>query len=155
MLLCPGVVAKAVTMWLENPDLKQGELLPDHLQIVHSDIHPHNIIFPSESSPVFVDVDSLVLGYSSISLGFGLFKLYRQSIVFNSSIIKDYPFNTLLHFSHSMDTSSLLIGAYAEIYRRLFIILEPYSKGLTSPWINVLPIQLSALLELKSLSCLS
>ncbi len=33
MLLSPGVAAQAVLQWLKDPQLKNGDMLPEHLQI--------------------------------------------------------------------------------------------------------------------------
>ena len=33
MLLCPGMAAQAVLQCLKNPQLKNGDMLPEHLQI--------------------------------------------------------------------------------------------------------------------------
>ena len=33
MLLNPGMAAKAVMQWLQNPGIKGGDFLPEHLQI--------------------------------------------------------------------------------------------------------------------------
>ena len=68
--------------------------LPQTTYLVHSDIHPHNILFPPNQLPKLVDVDSISYGYPSISLGFGAFKLYRQSMYLILLSPINYPLPT-------------------------------------------------------------
>lgn len=117
-------------------------------QLVHIDLHPHNILFKNNMLTGVLDIDSFKFAQPCIAYGFAAYKLYRQSIVHNNGIEEEYSISKFIDQMHINCNAELLLkGALIEVLTRACIILEPLLDGRMSPWINVLEIQLIGISE--------
>lgn len=117
-------------------------------QLVHIDLHPHNILFKDMMLTGILDIDSFKLGQPCIAYGFAAYKLYRQSVAHNRSIEQDYSISKFIaQMQTGWNIELLLKGALVEVLTRASIILEPLMDGRMSPWLSVLEIQLMGTLE--------
>ena len=117
-------------------------------ELVHIDLHPHNILYKNDTLVSILDIDSFKLDQPCIAYGFAAYKLYRQSIAYDHTITKDFSiFKFIEQMEINYDARLLLKGALIEVLTRATIILEPLLEGEKSPWISVLDIQLLGILE--------
>ena len=121
-------------------------------ELVHIDLHPHNILFSDESITGILDIDSFKWGDPCTAYGFAAYKLYRQSISHNKNITKDHSIHEFIYdIGLDCGTRISLLGALAEVSTRACFILEPLLQGSDSPWLDVLEIQLLGILEIMHL----
>ncbi|MCB4412613.1 phosphotransferase [Synechococcus sp. MU1611] len=117
-------------------------------ELVHIDLHPHNILYKNDTLMSILDINSFKLGQPCIAYGFAAYKLYRQSIAYDHTIARNFSiFKFIEHMKINYDARLLLKGALIEVLTRATIILEPILEGEKSPWISVLDIQLLGILE--------
>ena len=128
-------------------------LLNEDKSILHTDLHPHNIIVGT-SQVVIIDVDSLKKVAWPSALGFCFYKLSRQVIAFHGTERTDYSdlktfFETITSgYGVNKNTVDLcFLGGLTEVLRRIFIILEGNLGSKISPWNKVLDIQIKAISE--------
>ena len=138
-------------------------LLEEKRSVLHMDLHPHNIIVGSDRATI-IDVDSLRMSVWPSALGFGFYKLARQTIAKNTLTTNILTGMRGFFATISSDFSSkhnaveiCYLGALTEILRRIIIIFEGNLDGEVSPWNQVLEIQLRALTEVSFIfkKCLS
>ena len=109
----------------------------------------HNILFRDRKIVGILDIDSFKTAPPCVAYGFAAYKLYRQSVVHNPSIINDYSIYQFIEQMQIYANPKLLLkGAMIEVFTRLCIILEPLLTGEKSPWTRVLGIQLLGILEI-------
>lgn len=128
-------------------------LLNEDKSILHTDLHPHNIIVGT-SQVVIIDVDSLKKVAWPSALGFCFYKLSRQVIAFHGTEKTNYSdlktfFETITSgYGVNKNTVDLcFLGGLTEVLRRIFIILEGNLGSKISPWNKVLDIQIKAISE--------
>ena len=117
------------------------------------DLHPHNIIVGSGRATI-IDVDSLKICIWPSVLGFGFYKLARQTLAKNTigtnnlAGLRDFFTVISSDFSSKKNIVEICyLGALTEILRRIIIIFEGNLDAQVSPWNEVLEIQLRALTE--------
>lgn len=123
-------------------------------QLVHIDLHPHNILFKDTQIQAFLDWDSLAVAPVEISFSFAILKLCRQSIC-NYPDTPNYQSLSALFIENLTSTypypfhaASLRYFAQSEVLRRIFLILDLSHNSNDSSWNHVLPTQLSHLDEI-------
>ena len=128
-------------------------LLKEKRSVLHMDLHPHNIIVGSGRATI-IDVDSLRIAAWPSALGFGFYKIARQTIAKNpigtNNLAGLRGFFSVISFDFSSKNNTVelcYLGALTEILRRVIIIFEGNLDGQVSPWNQVLEIQLRALTE--------
>ena len=117
----------------------------------HIDLHPHNISI-SNKNLFFLDVESFQMTSLDRSLGFGLYKLIRQSYSVdkmgtNSALINSEKLKEICKLEN-LNIPQLKIGALYEIMRRILIIFDEIIKKNSSEWIFVLPSHIRGLYEI-------
>lgn len=128
-------------------------LLEEKRSVLHMDLHPHNIIVGSGRATI-IDVDSLKICSWPSVLGFGFYKLARQTLAKNTigtnnlAGLRDFFTVISSDFSSKKNIVEICyLGALTEILRRIIIIFEGNLDAQVSPWNEVLEIQLRALTE--------
>ena len=123
-------------------------------QLVHFDLHPHNILTSNNKVVAILDLDSVLLYPPSQALGFALVKLFRQHLSlgqkpFSPRKTREDVLALAASISPTIRIEDLLVGAQVEICRRIALITsEILTKG-WSEWQGVLDIQLRTLSETR------
>jgi len=127
--------------------------------IGHIDLHPHNLLIKPDGRPMFLDVESLRLHPTLMSLGFGIYKLMRQfgvrysgrssleTLIAQNAMEMCKRIIKLAKLS-DMQASMLPCGAAMEVCRRLNVIVELNVFHGSTKWNRVLPIHLAGLEEI-------
>lgn len=122
----------------------------------YMDLHPHNIIIRDETI-TFLDIDALKVSKWPLHIGFGIFKLLRQSYASKNTLVDCRNLRKIICSLTACDMSYedalgfIFDGAKWEIMRRLQIIMKGNLGGQESRWNSVLPIQIKALAEVDFL----
>ena len=122
----------------------------------HADIHPHNIIVKNARITI-LDIDALKVSKWPLHLGFGIFKLLRQTYASKNTLIDRSNLEKIVssltaHDINEEDALGLTFnGAKWEVMRRLQIIMKGNLGGQVSAWNSVISIQIKALEEIEFL----
>jgi hypothetical protein len=127
-----------------------------NLQLVHVDIHPHNIITKKNKLISFLDFESWMLSSLKEALAYGGFKLCRQVVLKNKNLLvkksigKEYisKINKYYGSSIKLDNNFLLICEKV-ILERLVNIFKFNLFNKNRQWNKFIPIFLSHLDESK------
>ena len=124
-------------------------------QLVHFDLHPHNILVKNEKIISFLDIESCKKMDAGYALAFCCLKICKQTIIqkrikdlskanklvkiFKKQISKNYPdIEKLFPYFYYFSTS--------EVLRRILLIFDQNLKGIKT-WNKVLEIQIDHLIE--------
>ncbi len=124
------------------------------LQVIHYDLHPHNILMSDSDVVGILDFDACAVLEPGVALGFSIMKLVRQAMAFNESkyqaselgalfiaeLIKEDP--EIKSFA-----GNLKILAKTEVLRRITLILKLNLENSDRRWNHVLPVQIGHLYE--------
>lgn len=128
--------------------------LSSSTQLVHIDLHPHNILLQDSKVKSFLDWDSLSLAPLELAVAFAILKLCRQSICNfpnefdKSSISLEFIESFLPSYNQPLNISQLKFFAKSEVLRRILVILDLAIHCDDISWNHVLPLQLSHLDEI-------
>lgn len=120
------------------------------------DLHPHNIIVNNERI-TFLDIDALKVSKWPLYLGFGVFKLLRQTYASTNTLVDPQDLKKIIssftacNINYEDALGLTFGGAKWEVTRRLQIIMKGNLGGRASRWNSVLPIQIKALEEVEFL----
>lgn len=138
---------------IENKDM----ILSIKSTPTHIDLHPHNILVFEDKIKSILDVDSIKLDYTLVSISFSMYKLLKQTIITRgiqgntgeiARVTKLY-FNSLIKKVPIIEKEKLYIYSVAEIFRRIFIIFSLNIYQNDKRWNHVLKIHLDGLKEAK------
>ena len=120
--------------------------------LMHIDLHPHNIMLSKlERRAVALDLDSFRICAPEVAMGFGLFKILRQTGTKACSISQLRSVKEeLMSFDHALSATRYLLLARTEVLRRIIIILRLSLQG-DKTWCHVLPVHLRGLNEIEVL----
>ena len=136
---------------------KKEELINEKNDIVHGDLHPHNILMKNCKLSAFLDLESIVSAPLNVGIAFSTFKLLRQYIVEEGTDALpravDYFHRSLTRElgKANLSYNDLAFFAKAEVLRRIGIILDLSINEDNIVWNNVLPIQINSLREIDFL----
>lgn len=137
--------------------LKKEALINEQNDIIHGDLHPHNILMRNSKLSAFLDLESIVSAPLKVGIAFSLFKLLRQYIVVEG--VDALP-RALDHFYISLTRElgnkhlsyiDLAFFAKAEVLRRIGIILDLTINEDNKVWNKVLSLQINSLREIDFL----
>lgn len=137
--------------------LKKEALINEQNNIIHGDLHPHNILMRNTKLSAFLDFESIVSAPLNVGIAFSTFKLLRQYIVEEGTDALpravDYFNLSLTHELgiESLSYNDLAFFAKAEVLRRIGNILDLSINEDNIAWNNVLPIQINSLREIDFL----
>jgi hypothetical protein len=139
---------------------KRDDLLTN-VGLCHIDMHPHNVLINNTSVSAILDFESFLIAPTESVILFNLFKLARQSIVFDLNVMHNNSINMILQsvlnelkkqdLIRDLDKNDVVIMAKVEVIRRILIILDLSFYNNVSTWNHVLSIQLNALYEIDAL----
>jgi aminoglycoside/choline kinase family phosphotransferase len=126
--------------------------------LMHMDLHPHNILMQGDQVAAFLDFNSLKTGPLNMMLGFGAYKLLRQSVQhtdpgmsvdecqkltdkFLDSYFKEFP-------EHAASRECIGHFALAEVCRRIGVIFRLTLRQANTSWNHVLKIHLAGIREI-------
>ena len=123
--------------------------------LCHIDLHPHNILMRNDRILGVLDSASFLDSSINTSISFSLFKLARQTAVFdrnNTNIDDIFPklkdaYKTFAKKGYLDDPKDFLFYSQVEIIRRILLIIELNILENNKDWNNILPVQISALYE--------
>jgi len=137
------------------------ELASAETGVVHIDLHPHNLLLRGDKPVCILDFDSLMIGPVKIMLGFSGYKLLRQVVCFTGELKDrssprrhlDRYFEAIFSAYGSIftDPSDLALYAYAEVCRRITLILRLNFQEDNKDWNHVLPMHIAGLYEIGQL----
>jgi Ser/Thr protein kinase RdoA (MazF antagonist) len=150
---------EVVSVWRSLADSDQA-IFSMRRQVVHMDLHPHNLLFSGDKAVAILDMDSLAIAPLGIAFGFAAYKLLRQGVVCNGFDNKEDICGMVDEFRAGLmeelpDAAPLIedVGTYAraEIMRRLIIVFRLNLEHNDSSWNSVVPMHLAALKEIDLL----
>lgn len=123
-------------------------------QYCHMDLHPKNILKLNGNKYAFLDFDSCYVSNPNISWGFMLLKILREVVSSSNQTVNPTELGrqTLLSLNSISYTKNLLIDhlpifGRMEVLRRLAYIIDDFENNNSIIWLDMLPIQISVLLE--------
>jgi hypothetical protein len=144
---------KILETWGAIQDVKFS--LP--IQLVHYDLHPHNLLMAQNRLAAFLDFDACARMQPEIGLGFAALKLGRQAVFFSgkrgraSDTSSIFLTNVVKEYEGALDFSSLKAAAQMEVMRRIVLILRLNLESGERAWNHVLPVQVGHLYEIDEL----
>ncbi|MDC0608465.1 phosphotransferase [Candidatus Pelagibacter ubique] len=137
--------------------LKRKKIKKEKTNLIHMDIHPHNLITENSKVKAILDLDSCVKGEIGHALSYTILKICKQTAVFNNKLIKknikkifvreikkNYKLNKTIE-------NNFYYYALSEVLRRLIVMFKLSIKRNNRSWNNVIPIQLNHINECKTL----
>ena len=135
--------------------LLKSHMFQEHLHklgLYHIDLHPHNITVDGDEL-FFVDIDSIQVCSMTRSLGFGLFKLIRQSLSNGRDIepFRDFIQKEILDYVslYGLTIDDLRVAAHSEVARRLCLVAKSVMDDGNYDWVFTLPMHLDGLKEIN------
>lgn len=125
-------------------------------QVIHSDIHPHNVLMKDDRVIALLDFDSMRVSQRGRDIGFGVYRFGRQKLVRGGASKKDaklmsdaffYGYEAVSHISQS---EKELIGTLTKdefLTKILFVLRGIYIDGNTT-WAHDIQPFFSALKEI-------
>jgi Ser/Thr protein kinase RdoA (MazF antagonist) len=139
---------------------KKQRVFESPQQLVHMDLHPHNLLFTGTSPVAIIDFDSIAVAPLGIAYAFAAYKLLRQCVVkeklcekneikdlaarFNNAFVDAFP-------ESESQVNNVAIFAKAEILRRLIIVFRLNLDHRDATWNSVVPMHIAALKEIEIL----
>ncbi len=127
-------------------------------QLVHYDIHPHNLLMTEAGQPAAVlDFDSCAMLSPEVGVGFACLKLGRQAVNFlghrdyASKVTDIFISQIAREYEREIDLSLVKIAAEGEVMRRISLILFSAFESNDQSWTHVLPVQIGHLHELDAM----
>lgn len=130
-------------------------------ELIHIDLHPHNLLMLEDRVAAFIDFNSLKAGPLNMMLGFSAYKLLRQAVqtadqamtVANCRALTN---NFLDNFYAELPElaagrDSVGIFALAEVCRRIGIIFHLTLRRRDKTWNHVLKVHLAGIREIELL----
>ena len=127
-------------------------------QLVHTDLHPHNVLMNHSQLVAFLDFDSYKQAPLGAALGFAAYKLIRQvgahrgrdssSDGISASAHRFVDGVRLALSLTSEDYCRLALFAKTEVFRRLMVIFRLTLRARDLSWNHVLPMHLAGFEEI-------
>ena len=133
----------------------KAHMFQEHLHklgLYHIDLHPHNITI-NGNELFFVFIDSIQVCSMTRSLGFGLFKLIRQSLSngWDMEPFRDFIQKEILEYVslYGLTIDDLRLAAHSEVARRLCLVAKSVMDDGNYDWVFTLPMHLEGLKEIN------
>ena len=126
-------------------------------QLIHNDLHPHNLIIRNEKLKGILDWEACLLMPSGISIAYAGLKICKQTLIYNRKIsphlIGDEYKKIMIRFSCLDENvvNRFYELSQIEVLRRLCMIFKSAILNNDKRWNKIIPIQLGHLYETKEL----
>jgi Ser/Thr protein kinase RdoA (MazF antagonist) len=128
-------------------------------QPCHGDLHPHNLLVEPAGAVYLLDFESIVLAPVSAAIGYGIYKLLRRHMVHLAGGMASTRYlgapacsvatRISAGLGRAMDPAELRLFAYAELMRRIVLILRLNLDQRNTSWNHVLTTHIAGVREIE------